>query len=152
MKKLVPVLLAILAVVALPSFKKAAFPLPPPGSEIGTFTNWEKISFTNSKNEEVSFEYRIALVKKVAFGCHYDVQVKNNSSSKMSVSVEYSYFDNLVKSTYKNVVTMKVKKGKTGVARLIVQGCKKKDKDSKEDSKAAICLGCGLEYSVTATQ
>ena len=49
--------------------------LPSITSAEGQFTEWKKVEFTAS-GQNVTYEYRIAFMKRKALACNYEVQLK----------------------------------------------------------------------------
>ena len=65
--------------------------LPSITSAEGQFTEWKKVEFTAS-GQNVTYEYRIAFMKRKALACNYEVQLKNTSGQKLSIKLtSHSY-------------------------------------------------------------
>lgn len=114
--------------------------------KMGEFTDWKKVDVSFDDGSAATIEYRIALATRKGIGCHYDIEIKNTSDITLKVIAEASYYDKLVKGNFSAAADEKLKAGKSFVARLIAQGCKK-DKGSDLDDYAT-CLACEFEASI----
>jgi hypothetical protein len=128
--------------------------------KMGEFSDWTSVVFSLETNKPIApgeaiddkskatLEYRIALVARKGIGCHYDIEIKNTSSTTLDVAAEILYFDKLVKRNMSDAKGEKLKAGKSVVLRLIAQGCKK-DKGSDLDDYAS-CLACEFSATIVA--
>lgn len=118
---------------------------PPADGKMGEFTPWTKLTVSFDDNTTADIEYRIALVKRKGIGCHYQIEVKNNSTIKLTVKFKSSYYDKLVKSSFGEERKGSIKPGKILEGTLIAQGCRKEKGEEKDDY--GICSAC--EFGVT---
>lgn len=121
--------------------------LPPVDAKFETFTDWKKMTVSFDGGQEATYEYRIALVKRKALACTYDLQIKNTSSSKLKFKVNTHYYDRLVKGNFGDKFDEKVKPGATTSFIILTQGCKA-DKDKKDQEDYERCMSCGLSYEI----
>ncbi|MBI1221232.1 MAG: hypothetical protein GC180_01405 [Bacteroidetes bacterium] len=119
----------------------------PPANTINEYSEWVSASYTLEDNTTVQFEYRIRMLKKTGFACHYELEFKNNSDRKLTFSVGVQYYDQLAKRDITDAAKVKVKGGSTGSTKLLTQGCKKsKQAESKDDY--SVCTACGMTYVI----
>lgn len=112
----------------------------PKDKAMGVFTEWEKktVEFEDKTTAEV--EYRIALATRKGIGCHYDIEVKNNSDQKIIIKLDSNYYDKLVKSHFGDKIEVTLKPGKSLVGRMVAQGCKKVKDRELDDFET--CMEC----------
>lgn len=122
--------------------------LPPENGKAEEFTEWKKVEFTVD-GENLSFEYRIAFIKRKALACNYEIQLKNTSAKKLSIKIKTHYFDKLVNGNYGDEFKETVKAGQTKSFLVITQGCKA-DKDKKDQGDFERCRACGFSYEIIA--
>lgn len=121
--------------------------LPPADGKFETFTEWKKVTVTFEGGGEATYEYRIALVKRKALACTYELQIKNTSSTKLKFKVNTHYFDRLVKSNFGDKFDENIKPGATTSFIILTQGCKA-DKDKKDQEDYERCMSCGMTYEI----
>lgn len=149
MKKLILIMMLLTGYIA--NAQTTGVGLSENGKE-GEYGEWQKVDDKLPDGKAVTYEYRLRLRKKLAFACHYDVEIKNTSSEKFMAVVSFSYFDRLVNQTYSGVEKVKVKPGGSGEIGMLVQGCKKKKDEPKDMSDYDICRSCGLQYTIKLIQ
>ena len=120
--------------------------LPSTTSAEEQFTEWKKVEFTAS-GQPVSYEYRIAFMKRKALACNYEVQFKNNSAQKLKVKLTTHYYDKLVKSDFGDTYTESVKPEKGLSFAIITQGAKE-DKEKKDQTDIERCMSCDFRYEI----
>jgi hypothetical protein len=121
--------------------------LPPANAKFETFTEWKKVTVTFDGGGEASYDYRIALTKRNALACSYELQVKNTSTTKLQFIVNTHYYDRLVKSNFGDKYDEKIKPEATTSFMILTQGCKQ-DKDKKDQEDYERCMSCGLSYEI----
>lgn len=119
---------------------------PPAKANMGDYTEWASENVTFKDGSTATIEYRLALVDRKGIGCHFDVEVKNNSDMKLDIVVKSDYYDKLVKGEFSEAAKETLKGGKSAVLRSLVQGCKK-DKDV-ELSDYDACMACEFGISI----
>jgi len=119
---------------------------PAADGKLEEFTPWQKTTVSFDDNTTAEIEYRIALVKKKGIACHYNVEVKNNSTLKINIRIKSSYYDKLVKGQYGEEIKETLKPGKAVVGRLVAQGCKK-EKGAETDDYGT-CMACDFGVSI----
>jgi hypothetical protein len=115
---------------------------PSVDGKINEFSEWK--SFNDGSS--ISFDYRIALVSRKGIACHYDVEVKNTSSSKLEFKLKSSYYDKFVKGNYGDEIKETLKPDKSVSARFIAQGCKKEKGVEKDDF--GHCMACDFGVNI----
>lgn len=118
----------------------------------GEYGEWQKVEDKLPNGTSVTYEYRLRLRKKLAFACHYDVEIKNTSTEKFGAVVSFTYYDRLVNQNFGGSEKVKVKPGGSGEIGMLVQGCKKKKDEPKDMSDYDICRSCGLQYTIKLIQ
>jgi hypothetical protein len=143
-----------LIIVAIVSFATASLMaqqesgiLPPAESKFETFTEWKKVTSSLDGGGSGTYEYRIALIKRKALACSYDLQIKNTSTEKLEFKVKTHYYDRLTKSNFGDKYEEKIKPGATTSFIILTQGCKA-DKDKKDQPDYERCMSCGLSYEI----
>ena len=111
----------------------------PKEGKLGDFTAWESKTVEFKDGSTAVIEYRIGLAKKVALGCHYDVEVKNNSQMKLDIELKSHYYDKLVKGNFGDKIKGSLKPEKSLTARFIAQGCKKEKGETDDYAACAAC-------------
>lgn len=119
-------------------------------SKIGEFSEWKKVDVSFDDNSTASIEYRFALATRKGIACHYDIEVKNTSATKLDIRLNSNYYDKFVKGNFGDEIKETLKPGKSVVARLVAQGCKK-DKGSDADDYTA-CLACDFFTDLFVTK
>ncbi len=119
---------------------------PSDTGEMGRFTDWTQKEVSLGDNITANIEYRIALVARKGIGCHYDVEVKNNSDIKLNIRLKSSYYDKLVKGQFGDEIKESLKAGKSFTGRFVAQGCKK-EKGSEMDD-CGQCNACDFGVSI----
>lgn len=141
---------ALFTLFSLKSFAQTEVgTLPSRAAKDGEFTEWKKVEFNNG-SETLTYEYRIAFVKRKALACYYTIEVRNTSSKKITVKVNTHYFDKLVKSNFGDEYKATMKPGKVAGYDVITQGARG-DKEKKDQPDVERCLDCDFSYSLTAT-
>lgn len=148
MKKLFFTLVLSLAIMGLTA-QVVSNLKPPANGTMGEFSEWTKLDVNIDGNSTASIEYRIALLAKKGLGCHYALEVKNNSDIKLNVRMKSNYYDKLVKSHFGDEIKESIKPGKTVQGKFIGQGCKK-DKGVEKDEYEQ-CIDCDLTMSIFVT-
>lgn len=120
--------------------------LPSITSAEGQFTEWKKVEFTAS-GQNVSYEYRIAFMKRKALACNYEVQLKNTSGQKLSIKLTTHYYDKLVKDRFGDTFKESLKAEKDISFAIITQGAKE-DKEKKDQPDIERCMSCDFSYEI----
>jgi hypothetical protein len=123
---------------------------PAAEGKMGEFTEWQKAEASFDDGTKATFEYRIGLATRKGIACHYDLEVKNTSEITLNIKMKSSYYDKLVKGQFGDEAKEKLKPGKSVVARLIAQGCKK-DKGSDKDDYG-VCVACDFSASIDVSK
>lgn len=123
---------------------------PGPDAKMGEFSPWSKVDVSFDDGSAATIEYRVALVARKGVGCHYDLEVKNTSDTKLDIAMKSSYYDKLVKKHFGDKISETVKPGKSVTGRFIAQGCKK-EKGVELDDVAA-CLACDFGLNIHVYQ
>ncbi|HNQ12393.1 MAG TPA: hypothetical protein PKH65_00410 [Bacteroidia bacterium] len=122
----------------------------PSSKSMGEFTEWTKMELVLEDGSKGEIEYRIALANRKGIACHYQVEVKNNTSAKLKLTFDSNYYDKLVKSHFGEKKQGTVKPGAIMEATLIAQGCKKEK--GKELSDFENCMACDFFVDLYAMQ
>lgn len=122
---------------------------PAADGKMGEYGEWKNVDISFDDGSTATIEYRIRLANRKGIGCHYDLEVKNTSTEKLTVRAKSSYYDKLVKSNFGDEAKENIKAGKSIEIRFIAQGCKK-DKGSDLDDFGA-CMACefGIDIHVS---
>lgn len=113
----------------------------------GEFSAWTKQEVKFDDGSNMNFEYRIALIKRVGIGCHYQIEIRNNGDKKYVFEVKSHYYDKFVKSRFGDKGKEKIKPGAIQNFHFVAQGCKK-DKDV-ERTDYQHCTACDMTVDIT---
>ena len=119
-----------------------------PNLKMGEFTNWIQETAKFDDNSQCTFEYRIALVKRVGIGCHYELEVKNTSDKAYEFKIASHYYDKLVKSYFGDKSKEKIKPGKITNIHFVAQGCKKEKGIERTDYEHCLACDCTVDITV----
>lgn len=123
--------------------------MPDSNAVKGQFTEWKSVTVTDAKGVELTYEYRVAWMKRTGIACYYNIEIKNTSKVKLkTVKLTYRYHDKLVNADIVDVKKGSAKIGGTAVFKFIQQGCRK-DKGAKDVPDNVACSRCPLEIEVT---
>ena len=145
MKKIITVLSICMALTGLKAQVVNDLKPSEPG-EMGKFTEWAQTKVHFEDNTTATIGYRIALVARKGIGCHYDVEVKNDSDIKLNIRLKSSYYDKLVKGQFGEEIKESLKPGKILSGRFVAQGCKKEKGVEKDDFGQ--CIACDFGVSI----
>lgn len=148
MKKTLLVLLVLLTTSILTVNAQESFKTPGK-KEFKEWSEWKKMTYNVSDAVSVELEYRLAMSGRKGIACHYDMEIKNLSDKKIEGQIIWRYYDNLVKSNIKEVKDYKLKPNGTAAVHLIVQGCKKKDKELEDYD---VCLACPCSFDLNVNK
>jgi hypothetical protein len=142
-------LLALFTIVFFAEAQVATNIRPAADGKMGEYGDWKNVDISFDDGSSATIEYRIKLSNRKGIGCHYDLEVKNTSSVKLTVRAKSSYYDKLVKSNFGDEAKENIKPGKSLEIRFVAQGCKK-DKGSDLDDFGA-CMACefGIDIHVS---
>jgi hypothetical protein len=119
---------------------------PAEKANLGDYTEWASVDVAFKDGSTATIEYRLALVDRKGIACHFDVEVKNNSTQKLDIVVKSDYYDQLVKGEFSEAAKGSIKPDKSAVISTLIQGCKK-DK-SKDLSDYETCMACDFGLSI----
>jgi hypothetical protein len=119
---------------------------PSQDGKLGEFTEWQQAVAVFDDQSTANIEYRIALAARKGIGCHYDVEIKNLSDTKITIRLKSSYYDKLVKGQFGDEIKESLKPGKSVVGRFVAQGCKKEKDAPKDDYQN--CISCDFGVSI----
>ena len=122
---------------------------PPENSKMGEFSEWQKVEASFDDGSKATIEYRSVLAKRMGVGCHYDVEVKNTSTTKLTIQFKSSYYDKLVKGNYGDEASETLKPDKSVSVRFVAQGCKKEKGVEKDDYGHCFACEFGVNISVS---
>ena len=119
---------------------------PPENGKTGEYTEWKKADVSFDDGTTATIEYRSVLTKRVGIACHYKIEVKNTSSTKLTIKFKSSYYDQLVKRNFGDESKGSVKPGNSIESSFIAQGCKKETGSEKDDY--GHCFACDFGISI----
>lgn len=118
--------------------------------KMGEFTEWVSKDVGFDDGTSATFEYRIALMDRKGIGCHYEVEIKNTSSIKLSFKLDSNYYDKLVKSHFGDVIKESLKPGKSFSGKFVAQGCKKEKGIERDDY--GNCIACDFFVDISVSK
>jgi len=118
--------------------------------EMGKFSEWVSKDVGFDDGTSATFDYRIALVSRKGIGCHYEVEIKNTSSIKLTFKLDSNYYDKLVKSHFGDDIKESLKPDKSFLGKFVAQGCKKEKGSEKDDY--GNCIACDFFVDISVTK
>ena len=122
---------------------------PAPDGKIEEYGEWKTAEVVWDDGTKANVDYRIRLAARKGIGCHYDLEVKNNSSLKLEIKAKSSYYDKLVKSQFGDEGKENLKPGKSVAIRFVAQGCKKEKGVEKDDFGHCMACDFGIDLYVS---